>query len=368
MSSAFSKLYDIDLSMEVVTPHENWGKPLAGGPVSAFFVPSIQYGREVIELAQRFDITYDSVIIDRNWDYRKWGLGDFYDLCGGIWDDAIVMQNLENAVCSDTHFDVMFIPGINGWRRFSDKTKDAILRRVEEGAGLVINCPRNGVDLPEVEGSMPALHIEERDEGVLRPPTFVDPWLEKLTALTPLHEEGYVTEGYSKIDFDVLKREQWEFAEHYITNGFPQEILDCSELAYYPYKAAGDVIIKASDGSPIMAVRTVGKGRVVSIGWQPTVFLPLGTFKPPIDGSCMSSITMGSISPEKNTSFDINEYFYALTGRVMLWAAGRDNSVITGVIFSGTGDELTVKTNEPCDLEYRIKNRYDDRLSEGSAV
>jgi len=191
MSDAFEKKLDIDLSTEIVTPHPVWGKPLDGGALSVFFAPNVPHAREVIELAQRFEIDYETVLIDRNWDTNKWGLGDFYDLRGAIWDDRLLMKNLENAVCSDKHFDVMFIPGINGWRRFTDRAKNAILKRVEDGAGLVINQPQHGVDMPEVEGSMPAAAMEERGEGVYRAPLKTDPWLSKLSPLIPLHEETY---------------------------------------------------------------------------------------------------------------------------------------------------------------------------------
>jgi len=366
MKPSFEKTYDINLSTEVETPHSKWAKPLAGGPVSALFVPNVQSGRDVIEIAQRFDVEFESVIVDRNWDNNKWGLGDFYDKRGGIWDDKIVMQNLENAVCSDMHFDVMFIPGINGWRRFSDKAKDAILKRVQDGAGLVINQPQHGVDLPKVEGSMPAILEKDREDGQYRAPTHNDKWLAELSPLVPLHEERYLPDGYAGIDYDVLRHDGWVFSDHYIAKNFPTKEIDFTQLGYYPYKAAGDVVIESASGAPIVAVKNVGKGRVVSLGYLQKAFAP--NIKDPIaaEGGCFGSTSMDGFSPEYNVKYDSYEYLYALVGRVMLWAAGRDKTVIVDGSF--VGNALEVVTAQDTTLRYRVKNYYDELVAEGEVT
>ena len=366
MAQKLVKTSDINLSTEVVTPHSKWAKPLAGGPVSALFIPSIANGRDVIEIVQRFDVDFETAIVDRNWDNNKWGLGDFYDQRGGIWDDAIVMQNLEDAVCSNLHFDVMFIPGINGWRRFSDKAKDAILRRVKDGAGLVINQPQHGVDLPKVEGSMPAVLEKDREEGQYRAPTHTDKWLAELSPLIPLHEERYYSEGYACIDYDVLRHDDWVFGDHYIAKNFPAGEIDFSNLGYYPYKADGEVVISSASGAPIAAVKTMGKGRVVGLGYLQKSFAPNIKEVIPPENSCFGSISMDNFPPEYNVKYNSDEYLYALVGRVMLWAAGRDKAVITGGSFAGGA--LQVTTAESTTLRYRIKNYYDETVAEGKVT
>ena len=365
MKPSFEKTCDINLSMEVETPHSVWGKPLAGGPLSVFFAPNITHGREVIELAQRFDINYETVLIDRNWDTNKWGLGDFYDQRGAIWDDEMILQNLENALCSDKHFDVMFIPGINGWRRFSSKTKDAILKRVKDGAGLVINQPQHGVDMPKTVGSMPAILEKDREDGEYRAPTHNDPWLAELSPLVPLHEERYRPDGYANIDYDVLGHEDWLFSGHYITDGFPSGEINFRELGYYPYKSDGEVIILSVSGSPIASVKTVGRGRVAALGYFPAAFRPNEKSVVPAEGGCFESLNMANIPPEDNVRYETSEYFYALLGRVMLWAAGREKAVISNGKF--TDDALHV-TCEPCTISYRIKNNYDELIGSGETV
>ena len=366
----FEKICDIDLSPAIVTPHPVWGKL----NLSAFYVPNMNHGREVIEMFQRFGFEYETVLIDRNWDTNKWGLGDFYDRRGGIWDDAMMMQNLENALCSDRHFDVMVIPGINGWRRFTEKARAAILRRVEEGAGLIIHTPRHGLGMPEVVGSMPAEAEDRADghfSGVGEKPGlgvrdgYRDPVLEALSPLAPLHEEGYRPDGYCKIDKFALGHEDWAFGDHYITNGFPAELFDFAQLGYYPYDANGEVIIRSKDGQPIAAVKSHGKGRIVAFGFLPTAFLP--DIIEVQGGGCFGSKDLADTPPELNISFDPMEYFYLLLGKAMLWAAGKEAPAIRKAEVVIKDGKATLQLDSDAPVTYRVKNLYDETLLEGTA-
>ncbi len=53
--STFAK-NDITYSTAVVTPHVPWATKLPQGPIKSFFIPSIQYGRDMVELMQRIDL------------------------------------------------------------------------------------------------------------------------------------------------------------------------------------------------------------------------------------------------------------------------------------------------------------------------
>src|ERR1043165_4973467 len=69
---------DITYSTEVKTPHVPWAKRLPGGPLRGFFIPSVQYGRDMVELMQRVELAPTTVTIDREWDVSCWGIGDYY--------------------------------------------------------------------------------------------------------------------------------------------------------------------------------------------------------------------------------------------------------------------------------------------------
>src|SRR6185369_5661844 len=134
---------DITYSTEVVTPHVKWATSLPGGPIKSFFIPSVQYGRDMVELMQRLSLEPTTVSIDSSWDISCWGIGDYYghEYRGDRDDFQTVYGYVEKDLTGPAPFEVMVIPGLNGWSRMTRATRDAILRRVEHGAGLVLLHP-----------------------------------------------------------------------------------------------------------------------------------------------------------------------------------------------------------------------------------
>src|SRR5881394_4013122 len=133
--SAFHK-NDITYSTEVETPHVNWATSLPGGPIKSFFIPSVQYGRDMVELMQRLSLQPTTVSIDSSWDISCWGIGDYYghEYRGDRDDFQTVYGYVERDLVGPAQFEVMVIPGLNGWSRLTRATRDAILRRVQSGA------------------------------------------------------------------------------------------------------------------------------------------------------------------------------------------------------------------------------------------
>ena len=126
------KTYDIAYSTEVKRPAvPDRLLSFAGRKPKTLFVPGVRTGREIVELAQRTGIAFETVTYDRAWDLNKWGIGDFYDVRAAIWDFRIILENLERTLASDDWFDALVIPGVNGWSHFTPKTREAIERRVE---------------------------------------------------------------------------------------------------------------------------------------------------------------------------------------------------------------------------------------------
>src|SRR6185295_18942694 len=140
--SSFAK-NDITYSTEVVTPHVAWATKLPQGPIKSFFIPSIQYGRDMVELMQRLDLDPTTVSIDSSWDINCWGIGDYYghEYRGDRDDFQIVYGYVEKDLTSEAPFEVLVVPGLNGWSRMTRATRESILRRVKEGAGLVLLHP-----------------------------------------------------------------------------------------------------------------------------------------------------------------------------------------------------------------------------------
>ncbi len=296
--SAFHK-NDITYSTSVVTPHIDWATKLPGGPIKGFFIPSVEFGRDMVELMQRLDLQPTTVSIDRNWDINCWGIGDYYDHVNrGDRDDfRIVYSYVEKDLTGPAPFEVMVIPGLNGWTRLTRPARDAILRRVQEGAGLVLIHPFLG----DVEN-----HPFLGDEKI------GDTRLWDLSPLVDCPNDRINGSGYPERNKDAITKGKWKRAKaHFITRGLPLALLPESTLggSFYKYRATGEVLLKSGE-YPILAVKPYGKGRVVSLAYVEEGFLPE---------------TDNSVTPRVN--WDYWEYQYSLLCRAILWAAGRDSGV-----------------------------------------
>src|SRR5678815_5982885 len=104
--SSFKK-NDITYSAEVVTPHVPWATNLPGGPIKSFFIPSVQYGRDMVELMQRLQLQPTTDSIDSSWDINCWGIGDFYghEFRGDRDDFQIVYSYVEKDLTGSTPYE-----------------------------------------------------------------------------------------------------------------------------------------------------------------------------------------------------------------------------------------------------------------------
>ncbi|HZB46739.1 MAG TPA: hypothetical protein VE360_15895, partial [Pyrinomonadaceae bacterium] len=324
--SSFHK-NDITYSTEVATPHVPWATKLQGGPVKGFFIPSIQYGRDMVELMQRVQLAPTTVSIDRSWDINCWGIGDFYDhVHRGDRDDfRIVYGYVEKDLTGPAPFEVMVIPGLNGWSRMTRPARDAVLRRVRDGAGLVLLHPFLG----DVKG-----HPFKGDEAE------PDARLWELSPLVGVPDDTVNERGYPEINQDAVTKGRWEAAApHFITEGLPLELLPEGNAggSFYKYRAAGDVIIRSGE-HPVAAVKTYGKGRVVAFAYVEEGFTPQ------------------SVNPfETKTYWDYWEYQYSLLSRAVLWAAGRDAGLRIDSLAADAAGRPSVKLALTSDAARRVE-------------
>jgi hypothetical protein len=334
--SSFAK-NDITYSTEVVTPHVAWATTLPQGPIKSFFIPSIQYGRDMVELMQRIQLQPTTDSIDKEWDITCWGIGDFYghEYRGDRDDFQTVYGYVEKDLTGNAPYEVMLIPGINGWSRMTRATRDAILRRVQEGAGLVLLHPFVG----DVKG-----HPFKGDE------TVGDERIWEISPLVGVPNDTLNDRGYPEINRDAVTKGKWEIGvPHFITEGLPLELLPEGTVggSFYKYTARGDVVIK-SGTNPIVAVKSFGKGRVVAMAYVEEGFTPQ------------------SINPyENNLYWDYWEYQYSLLARSLLWASGRATPVrIQTLDASEQGLKLSLASSERRSVKVEIsgKNEFGQPL------
>ncbi len=328
---------DITYSTEVVTPHVKWAPVLPGGPIKSFFIPSVQYGRDMVELMQRLSLQPTTVSIDSNWDINCWGIGDYYghEYRGDRDDFQIVYGYVEKDLTGATPFEVMVVPGLNGWSRMTRATREAILRRVQEGAGLVLLHPFVGdVKGHPFKGDEPA--GEER--------------IWEISPLVGVPNDTVNERGYPEVNRDAITKGKWEIVQkHFITDGLPLDLLPEGNVggSFYKYQANGDVLIK-SGTSPVVAAKSYGRGRVVALAYVEEGFTPQ------------------SVNPvETKIYWDYWEYQYSLLARVILWASGRETNVaINALSASDEAIKLALKTPAPRTVQIEIsgKNEFGQLL------
>lgn len=317
---------DIAYSRAIVTPHVPWAAKLPGGPIRGFFIPTVSRGREMVELMQRLDLEPTTVTIDPQWDVNCWGLGDFYGHPerGDRDDFRIVYGYAEEELASAKRFEVLVIPGLNGWSRLTRRTRDAILRRVEEGAGLVLVHPFVG----DVVG-----HPFAGDEPV--PDTRI--W--DVSPLVGVPDDRVNERGYPVPNAEAMDEGRWEVAgAHFITEGFDPALLPAGGRGrFYKYEARGDVLLRAA-GHPILAVKTHGRGRVVAFAHAGEGFLP----------DAVDSVAT-------RTYWDYWEYQYSLLARSVLWAAGRESDLRLASLGASADEGLALQIVSAAAREVEIE-------------
>lgn len=273
---------DVLHTMEVVTPHVKWADPYSGGPIRAWMMPNVIGGRDVVELAQRLSLVYDTMTLDAG-GYNAWGFGDFYGKRGGPHDTpyTIDYQYLVEDLTSGQAYDVLVLPGTHAWHELPEEAQKAIAERVAAGAGLVLIGMRCDPDkLGELADLSPLLPVRAEDRPVTE-----DSWKEPRP----------------------ISGDAWQVTQpHYITANVPLEVLPFDHMSHLPYRAEGEVIVAAGD-APVIAVKTYGKGRVVALGYEHQCFSPQVA------------------DPWRcEQTYPYWEYYYSLLCRALVWAAQRE--------------------------------------------
>jgi hypothetical protein len=131
---ASDKRVDVPFTLTVKTPHVAWGQPWSGKIVHVLVVPSVSEGRALVELAEHFPITYNTVMIDSARDVNAWTVETGKNYESRTY--GVVYKYLAEDLASSAHYDVIVLPSLFGWSRLPQTDRDVILKRVREGAGL----------------------------------------------------------------------------------------------------------------------------------------------------------------------------------------------------------------------------------------
>ncbi len=132
-----STAYD-EMTNQIVTPHRAWAKPLVGGPVRMLVVAPRWYQRDTVELAQRFDVTYDTVSFETPQSVTASGLYLYgsYELYGyprktaiGVFDTLRRQLEARHDCLVLSAFQAAIVP---------EHLRQLIVDRVRAGSGLIL--------------------------------------------------------------------------------------------------------------------------------------------------------------------------------------------------------------------------------------
>lgn len=312
---------DALFTLTVETPHVAWGKPSPGPPIHALVVPTVSTGRTLVELAERMNLTYDAVTIDEAWDVNTWTIGT--DRNYEARNYKLAYQYLTEYLTSGRHYDVIVLPSIHGWNRLPSEARKAILRRVRDGAGLVLVHPTTGIPAPDD----PKVH------GPLN--NFIDsyavPGGRELWDVSPLIDvlsDRLDSGGDRVIRPDAITGGAWtsvappDAPGGFITRNIPFATFPTDVFRHYKYKLGNDstALVTGPNGEPIVATKSYGRGRVVALGYVNDGISPRIDFKD-------IQADRGFHAPASDYWW---EYAYSFVARSIIWAAKREPSIRLG--------------------------------------
>jgi len=323
---------DVPFRLAIASPHVAWGKPGLGRPIRALVVPSVSEGYTLVELAERLSLQLDTVTIDPAWDVNTWTMGT--DANYEARNYPRLYGYLAAELNSATPFDVIVLPSLFGWNRLPLEIRQAIVRRVRAGAGLVLVHPTTGIpaaDDPKATRPLnnfaPAYEVTAGD----------DLW--RLSPLVDVLSDRLDNRGFLAVRPDAVASGAWSrTGDHFVTRNIPFSTFPAT-MEHYKYRLAEGALALATgpEGAPIIASRALGRGRVVALGYVNAGLSPAVDVRPP-EGARDSSV-LGQ--PHFGSNDHWWEYFYSLLCRSIVWAAKRESGVrfapIAAEVASGSG-------------------------------
>ena len=258
------------------TPHVKWATPLAGGKIKALVVIPYNMVREAVELRQRIDL--DMTVIQtagkakRSQGYREGGTAT--PIVGAEAEAVVDRIMKERLVDSKVRYDVIVLAKIS-WGVFKPAEKEAIVRRVKEGAALVWYEP-NG------EGDDYKALVGDVDDAV----------------------RDEVFRGYPADVFPIsFFRTQAEMKASYVgVNRWRVKKAPCRVLS-----------------------SRLGKGRVVAFDFCEEG----GRSCPTVLGTVFNGGDANNAAPENCYDYTVYGYNFALAARAILVATGRDAKALS---------------------------------------
>lgn len=273
---------DIELSNSIKTPHIPWANPYYLGKTKVFLICASSQEREVIELEQRFSMDYFRVTHAVTGWKAPWPLRQ-------SWSAPVAAAH-QKKILETQSLDVILMSA--PWDNLDPDVQKLIVKRVENGTGLVIMSPsvRNAGSY----GYKYACALSGDD-------------LKKFP-------EGLLAD-------ESLQTGRWKAVKnHFITAGVPFDIMR-SHYTIHPAQS-GEVLAEA-DAKPLIVAGELGRGRVVALNYITGDFLARDhAFIPRLHPFNTGSGVV--LSNPDCPEFEWWEYCWSLVIKSALWASGRE--------------------------------------------
>lgn len=270
----------------LVTPHTPWSKPLPGGGLKAIIIVQDRGAREVVELAQRLDLDYTTLTTAK---YDSFFETEHAGRHAVPRYAQLIEELARKRLHPASHYDLILTCKI-AWAALPDFVRENILKRVQDGAGLVY-VEASGTEKPW------GGDFSNNVEGAAADITANLP-LETM-ALVPVKD---ATDGLEKLK--VLKGAHWHTQDGWRSGGW-----------WTIYKSP--ITVKGWQ---------YGKGRIVLIDYY--------------EGKRMGS----ALTPQNvQTGLAGYDLSYALISRACLWAAGRQSPA--QIVFKTLPDKIIPREN-----------------------
>ena len=320
--------WDFDYTMKVETPHVAWARPFNGGPLKVYSLCGVIDGRSIIELAQRLELNFKAATLGIRPGTNMYGFGDFYEQRRGPSSGySLAYTYIADDLLNGPDYDVILWPALRPWEEFPKEVRENVRKRVEAGAGLVFFYPLSrkpeGDDLWDIS-------------PIVRPVSNVNIW-----------PEDSVEVDSAKID----KRPWKPSTTHYISRGVPFEAFPKGHLTALASAAAGQVLIETTSGTPVLAVRTLGKGRVAAFGYSERGMIPE-----------VSNVW------ETGLNYQYQDYLWSVVARAVVWTAGREpKAAIEKSALAGNKIAITLAAVPPnAQLTVKFSSEFGEAEGESS--
>jgi len=331
---------DIACTLDVETPHVKWARPYARGPVKAFLLAHYLSARDIIELAQRLDMDFQTVTWSGSKLYCRYASATMYGR--RRMDDEI--RNIREKLAQK--YDVIVLGGIP-WKWFPEKVRKTILKQVNEGTGLVY----------------------------VQPNWLLDDLLKPEGTAFPMRFPG--RRGYAQVREPLAP---YKVKEHAITTGMPLRALMPMRYGRWYKEKGGEDLAMYNKNNPMLSVGQFGRGRVVALNYV-TGSWPYR--EDPATATRGRAWQRNGLFPMLQTGKDFDpaaikyhywEYHWALLARATAWAAHKEPEVaVTAVdpdaglqeLAQGPRDAVSISLQSPGATSATLEATFLDEYSVG---